>query len=235
MIAVTTFGPSGYEKYGRNCLQTLDKHFPGRVIAYYEEKPTDAPERVELREFSGIPGATAYLDKIKDMDGDGHKDYRYDANRFCRKVFAQDAVFDESDRVFWIDADSVILKPIPSRFLDGLVDGVALAYLGRHTLYTETGFLGFNTKHPDFTKFRANYLSYFTTGRIFSQMKGWHDCIAFDHARKGVGGRDLNVKREQNHCLVQSVLGEYIDHLKGPKRKAAGHSKEHPATWWAKP
>jgi len=235
LLAVTTFGPEGYELYGRKCLQTLDQYFPGRVIAYYEEKPTDAPERVELRDFFEIPNASRFLERIKSVaNADGQTpsgfDFRFNANIYCRKVFVQDAVFDESDLVFWIDGDSVILKPIPETFFKGLLAGVPFCYLGRSgaEAYTETGFLGFNTKHPDFAKFRANYLPYFTTGRIFSQLKGWHDCIAFDHARQGIRGNNLTPAGcGFNHVLLYSCLAKYIDHLKG-KRKQAGYSRGHP-------
>ena len=244
MIAVTCFGPDGYELYGRKCLQTLDANFPGRVIAYYEEKPIDAPSSVELRDFFEIPNAKRFLERIKSVaNSDGQTpsgfDFRYNANIYCRKVFAQDAVFDEDEFVFWIDADSVVFRHIPEDFLLDLVKDVPFAYLGRENAlgaqaYTETGFLGFNTKHPDFAKFRANYLPYFTTGRIFSQLKGWHDCIAFDHARQGIKGNNLTPDgRGMNHVLLHSVLAKYIDHLKGA-RKGQGHSDGHPANWWLK-
>jgi hypothetical protein len=232
LLAVTTFHPEGFRKYGKRCLESLSQFFPGRIVAYYEEKP-DWSGRVEFRDFFSIPEASRYLERIKRVAGsdgygaDGY-DFRYNASAFCRKVFAQDAVFGEDEHVFWIDADCEILKPIPEDFLKGLLEGVPFCYFGRKN-YTETGFVGFNTSHKDFPAFRSKYLSYFTSGRIFSQLEGWHDCIAFDYARKGITGNNLSpAGAEMGHVLLQSALAEYLDHMKGPKRKELGYSPGHP-------
>lgn len=223
MLAVTTFSPKSYEKYARRCIEGLVEFFPGRVVAYTEEPVSTVPN-VELRDFWSIPGAKLYLEKIKrvhgyDGTGTGQYDFRYNCNVFCRKVFAQEAVFDEDDLVFWIDADSVVKKPIPATFLEDLMAGVPLAYMGRRLTYTETGFVGFNTKHEDFAKFRAAYLSWFTSGKVFQQLKGWHDCIAFDLARQGIKGKNLSPRGEgYGHVLPHTVLEPYLTHLKGNRK-----------------
>jgi len=222
LLAVTSFHPKGFELYGQEALRGLVANFPGKVVAYYEELP-DALG-VDLRPLDGVPKFSAYIERIKrhpgtdgNMTGEGYN-FRYDCNRFCRKVFAQDAVFDEDEYVFWFDADTVVKKPVPEEFLLGLFKGRALVHLGRNT-YTETGFVGFHTKHPDFQQFRENYLSWFLTGKIFSQLKGWHDCIAFDHARTGVSATNLSPGgRNYDEVMPGSVLAEYFDHLKGNRK-----------------
>jgi hypothetical protein len=224
---VTTFHQAGWA-YAKNCLQGLAKYFPGKVVAYYEEKPDFEDPKVELRDWFQIPGASVYLEKVKRVFGaDGKQphgyDFRFDASKFCRKVFAQEAVFDEDELVFWFDADCLFHDPLPEELLTGLVKDVPFAYMGRggHKSYTETGFLGFNTKHQDFPKFRAKYLSYFTSGKIFSQLKGWHDCIAFDHAREGIPGRNMSPEGHLMGSVIHmTVLAPYIDHLKGNRKFA---------------
>lgn len=185
------------------------------------------PEKVELRGFSAIRGVDEYLNKLRRTPGaDGVSpngyDYRYDANKFCRKVFAQDAAFDEGEQyVFWFDADTVVLKDIPEIALTGIVQDKPFAYLGRNgrNAYTETGFLGFNTKHEDFSKFRAKYLDYFTSGRIFTQLVGWHDCIAFDYARQGIAGNNLSPNGSGvGNVIGDTVMGKYVVHNKGPRK-----------------
>jgi hypothetical protein len=241
LIAVTSFSES-YEKYGLKCLESLVKNFPGKILAFYEAKPLFAHEKIEYRNQLEIPVYLPFLERIKrhpGSDGFGPHgyDFRFDAKTFCRKVFAQDAAFDLDSEVFWFDADSVAFASIPEEFLKGLVKEVPFCYLGRSNAlgtqsYTETGFLGFNTQHHDFKAFRDKYLSYFTSGRIFSQLKGWHDCIAFDYARQGIKGNNLTPNgRGMNHVLLHSPLAQYIDHYKGD-RKELGYSKGHPAKWW---
>jgi hypothetical protein len=223
-LALTTVHPDGFQRYGKRCLETLSEHFPGKIVAYLEAE--EAPiDRVEYRDFNAIPGVKEFLERISGMPGTDGKgphgyDYRYDANKFCRKVFAQDACFDEDQYVFWFDADCIVQQPIPERFLKDLVE-LPIAYLGRkgEMAYTETGWLGFNTKAEGFKEFRAKYLSYFTTGRIFAQLKGWHDCIAFDYAREGIQGRNLSPNASGvQQVVIDSVLAPYLVHLKGPRK-----------------
>lgn len=230
MLAVTSFHPEGYRKYGRRCLEGLSRHFPGKVVAYYEEK-TDPTAGVEFRDFYSIPDAKRILERISRVFGSNgvsvekSYDFRYDACKFSRKVFVQDAVFDEDDLVFWIDADCVIKQDIPAELLENMLKDVPLAYMGRKgkfatsNAYTETGFVGFNTKHPEFQTFRSRYLSYFSTGKIFSQLQGWHDCIAFDYARQGLSGNNLSPSGMLMGSVMHlTVLDPYMDHLKGNRK-----------------
>lgn len=239
MLAVTSFHPEGYEKYGRRNLETFVKHWPINMVCYYEELPDFQHERIEYRPLMEIDGVSEFLEKAKrvpNSDGKTPEGYNYnwDAQKFCRKVFAQDAAFDLDDEVFWLDADVVSFRDVPREFLDGLIKGVPFCYLGRKDFYTETGFLGFNRKGKGFSEFRARYLPAFTTGKIFEQSQGWHDCIAFDEARKGIQGNNLSPKgRAADHVLLTSPIGHYIDHLKGPKRKKLGFSPGHPEQWYA--
>jgi len=229
LLAVTSFHPDK-QPYGVRCLEGLAEFFPGRIVAYLEGE-VSIPG-VEVKDFWAIPGINQYLEKIKRTPGsdgviEGRYDYRYDASKFCRKVFAQDQAFDLDTEVFWFDADCVVFKALPAELLSGLIKGVPFAYLGRNT-YTETGWLGFNTQHKKFKDFRAKYLNCFTTGRIFS-LTEWHDCYAFDWARQGISGKDLTPgSKGSEHVLLKSVLSKYMDHTKGPRRKALGYSPGHP-------
>lgn len=235
MQAVTAFSES-YEKHALKCLESFVEFWPCKVVAYYEARPLFSHPKIEYRSQLEIPGYSDFLEKIKRVAGsDGHGnndfDYRFDAKTYCRKVFAQDSAFNDGGEVFWLDADTVTLQTVPEDFLKFLVEKHPFAYMGRigKDAYTETGFLGFNTGHKKFPEFRSKYLSYFTTGRIFSQLKGWHDCIAFDYARQGIEGNNLSPTAKMGHVLMQTVLAPYIDHMKGPKRKVLGYSPEHPS------
>lgn len=230
MLAVTSFSPQGYIDYGRHCIDTLSKHWPGRIVAYVETD-TDMPDRVESRSFHAIPGWEAWharASKHAGSDGTTGRgyDFRYDALKFARKVFAQDASFDEDQYVYWIDADCVVRKPIPEELLTRILSDVALAFLGRNgnQTYTETGLIGFNTKHADFQRFRDNYLPWITSGKIFSQLKGWHDCIAFDQARQNIRANNMTPRGEgMGNVIGDSPLGEYMAHHKGARKFSQKH------------
>lgn len=223
MLGVTSFSAEGYELYGRDCLKSLH-NWPCRFIVYYEQKPAFESPNIEYRDLLGIPGIRPFLEKLNSVDGadgriNGHYDYRFDVSRFCRKVFCMDDAFDEDDEVFWLDADTITHKAIPLEFLKGLLAGVPFCYLGREKYRTETGFLGFNTSHPDFGAFRGRYLSTYTTGE-FMQLEAWEDTAVFDHARGDIKGNNLNNTELQgiDHCWPHTVLGEYIEHYKGARK-----------------
>lgn len=203
----------------------MSRYFSGRTVAFYEEKPDLDLPNVELRDWFSIPGAKRFLDRVRMVygaDGLNHRDpydFRFDCSKFCRKVFAQDAVFEEDEYVFWVDADTVVKREVDPEELIRLFGGKALLYMGRAQTYTETGFVGFHTKHPDFQRFRDSYLKFLTSGAIFSQKEGWHDCIVFDKARKGIAGQNLTPHGHGFNPVIQDTpLGKYFDHLKGNRK-----------------
>jgi hypothetical protein len=230
VIAVTSFSREGYEIYGRKCLETLH-HWPCKFIVYYEHKPDFEAVNIEYRFLYDIEGIRAFLEKLKSVDGadgtafsplgeaNGNYDYRFDASRFCRKVFCMDALFDEDKEVFWLDADTVTKKPIPAEFLKGLIRDDPFCYLGRANFCSETGFLGFNTEHKDFRRFRNSYLPTYTSG-AFMNLRTWEDAVVFDHARRGIKGNNLNHTALQgiDHPWPHTVLGQYMDHAKGNRK-----------------
>lgn len=219
MIGVTSFSKEGYELYGRKCLETL-WHWPCKFIVFYEEKPDYEHVRIEYRDLYQLPGISEFLERIKDSDAngrvDGKYDYRFDAYKFCRKVFCMEAVFDEDPEVFWLDADTITKKDIPIDFLRGLIRDVPFCYLGRSRFRSETGFLGFSTYNEDFKVFRSRYLSTYTTG-AFMDLVSYEDAEVFDYARGTLKGNNLNksIYQRIDHCWPHTVLGEYIDHKKG--------------------
>lgn len=223
MLAVTSF-PERYNEIAERFLHSFVDQWPCRIVAYHEGQELFEHPQIEYRNLHDVKDFDKYIERIKRVAGsDGNTpegfDFRYNANAYCRKVFAQNDVFDRDSMVFWLDADSLVKKPVPEEFLRGLFNGAALCFLGRALTYTETGFVGFQTTHPEFAKFRQNYLPYFTSGKIFGQLKGWHDCIAFDYARQGVLANNLSPGgKNYDPVMEQSVLAEYLDHLKGQRK-----------------
>jgi hypothetical protein len=232
MIVVTSFSKSGYEEYGRNCLESFVKYWPGKLVVYYESPPDFEHEKIEYRNFfeiGPVPAFYTYLKSIPGTNGlvDGGYDYNKNAWKFTRKIFAQwDVLKDHKGKVFWLDADVETTKPITEEWLESLFDGKALSYLGRSKFYTETGFLGFDTEHKDFPEFLDRYINCLRKG-IFLTLERWHDCEIFDWARVNTSGNNLSpffkVKREMTleelDVFARSVLGEYMTHYKGRRKR----------------
>lgn len=262
VVVVTTFNAAGYEQYARRSIKTFLKHWPGnvRMVAYVDE----GPEVVDIRHNRLTVHKHDWLPLIEfktthkntpSMNGDrgqGRYDYRFDAVKFCHKPFAlarfmtvDNANMDPpADKVIWLDADTVTHSPIPWPVVERMCPKrVHFSYLGRNYKYSECGFMVFDAvKALGFIKAVAKL---YTSG-AFKSEREWHDSYLFDQVRKVqelTGLKTLNMTPELHrrngggHPFVNSFLGEYMDHLKGP-RKITGKPKKgdmlvgHRAAYW---
>src|SRR5262249_49921945 len=131
--------------------------------------------------------------------------------------------------MYWLDADTVTFERIPHAFLEGLLpEDTYLCHLGRPH-FTETGFVGYNLRHPQNDAFMARYQELYDRDLLFAEEE-WHDGFLFDVVRREFEQRGLircrnltpvNVTAE--HPFISSELGNYMGHLKG-KRKKLGRS-----------
>lgn len=152
--------------------------------------------------------------------------FRYDAYKFCKKVFAIEAAAKlvPSGRLFWIDADVVTFAPIPETIGQTMLpSGYALSCLARGAYHSECGFVGYNLDDVRARQFIANFSNLYYSDQIF-ELKEWHDSWVFDWLRK----RDnvstyLIPHASTSHPFINSYLGRYMDHMKG-SRKERGRS-----------
>lgn len=249
---ITSFSADGYGQYGEKFLQTFEEFWPEDVglTVYHEYQSDELKEiaarhsgRFAWRRLFDVPGWTAFFSAISQFPvlcGDVGSGYTIHTDaRMVRKVFMEaDAVKShalEQARVIWLDADTITHAPVGMDFIGRVLpDDVAVSYLGRKGVaYTESGFLGYNTRHPLCQPFMELYLQYFTTG-TFLTGSYFHDCEGFDRVRDGVEAEhpgmflDLGAGVPLNdamHVFINSPLGEVMDHMKGPRKEAGRSSK----------
>lgn len=160
------------------------------------------------------------------------QNWRYDAYRFAHKVFAIHAAARAlaGGRLYWVDADSVTFAPVPIELLERLLPGdVALSYLDRGDYPSECGFVGYNLDHPAARPFIEAFADLYLSDRVFAEVPEWHDSYVFDWLRKRQNLPAYQIPYaagQRRHPFVNSELGRYVDHLKGP-RKAAGKTPRH--------
>ncbi len=273
-MIITSFSEAGYEEYGKRFIEGFLEKWEDESLTVYVEG--DATRGKIIRDFKEYGSGTlpsvrlTVFDLLKDQEfvkfaelleksdplysgkmRDPHSgkelyNFRYDANKFFRKVFAVTAYDRESgawcetpggmaenvaDRApfAWLDADIVFTRKVPKDFLNTCLAGHGLAYLGRPTLYSETGFMVFDPSYANHDLFMTLYRNAYLNG-AFRLLTEWHDCQVFDFVREMLAydGRNMAKGCDPNHPFVYSMLGTYMDHLKGPERKAAGRSKEVP-------
>jgi hypothetical protein len=230
MRVITSFNNNLYGVYAHRLIETF-KNFPGELIVYSEDN-------LKLP-FEVRPMPTKGVNFKEKMARHKPSDWRWDVVKFSHKVFAiTSGLWDYEGTGIWLDADCVIYKKVPESFIEGLIpEDSYCGHFYRTTPlapYTETGFLMFRCGKPQHKPFMSAWRDYITTGKIFQSTIGWHDCIAFDEARKAFDGF-VNLSSEDDpermHPIAVSELGEYIDHCKG-SRKLKGYSQEQRSRWW---
>jgi len=197
------------------------------------------------KKWGKVPKANGECPWPSKRPRDYDKRFKWDAIRFSNKVYA---VFDACERfsnrwVVWIDADTVVHSHWDYQSYSALFPSdVWLTYVGRgkgSQTWPECGFYGLDTSSAKARQFIANFKYQYENAEdgIF-KLEEWHDSYVFGHclekflrmypdvldysagiymktARTGGGG----------HPLINSVLGTWLDHLKGD-RKQIGKSKK---------
>jgi len=242
--AVTTFHADGYDQYGKRFLESFDAHWPAGVmlhiycedIAPAEQSARfvyhDLADDAELAAFKQRHAATP---KHRGILEDGDYGYRWDAVRFAHKVFALTGCAlgpaGTEGRLFWIDADTVTHSAVPDfLFAAILPDHVYTSYLGRPHAYPECGFVGYRLDHPAHAEFMTFWRGLYLNDTLF-ELPEWHDSYVYDLVRRTFEEKgkfsslDIAVTAPpSDHPFVNSILGQYMDHLKGSERKEAGGS-----------
>lgn len=249
---ITTFHHAGLLQYGQTMIDSFDQYWPKSVplIVYTEHCAPKLPSaRIHARD---LLAASADLVAFKQRHANNpmanglvakdtgvpFKDnaFKWDAVRFSHKVFAilHAAKTVQSDWLIWLDADTKTFAPVPENFLTTICNPHSMAcYLGRREKYhSECGWVAYNLKHPDCADFMAQWQDLYVSDRLFD-LREYHDSFVFDELRRKFADQrhthfhNLSPNlpgKGPGHPFIASVLGQYMDHMKGSKRKALGHS-----------
>ena len=89
----------------------------------------------------------------------------------------------------------------------------------------------YNLKHPSIKDFAEVFEDLYTSGKIFD-LRYQVDCYTYDTARRAIeqkhGAKSNDITGPEGlgkrHPFVNTILGTFMDHLKGDTRKAQGKS-----------
>lgn len=261
---VTTMNESGYNLYGKKMLESFVKRWPNEqsIVVYVEGFDLDREFRQDSRVISrDLVKCSTDLVEFKNRHRDNRAahgyvdptrrdaDFAFNAVRFSHKVFAlYHAVHNrtpDTQAIIWMDADTYTHAAVPSNFLEThfpLTENIGIYYLGRKEQHSECGWMVFNCQNAHMKTFWKRFVNQYRQDELFN-LKEWHDSFVFDHVREtmektaGMVNSNITPNYVRGHPFIDSFLGEYMDHLKGPKRKLVGRSakseaKNKTASWW---
>lgn len=197
--------------------------------------------------YKDVPHANGDITSHPARNGrkDWQKSFKWDAIRFANKVYAVfDAVTRTDDQwTVWIDADTVVHSPISyEQFENLLPNDKWITYVGRgkgSQTWPECGFYGLNTHNETCKKFLSEFERMYedADNGIFT-LDEWHDSFVFGKILNQLIPLDKNFHDYSSgiynktaktggggHPLINSVLGNYFDHMKGA-RKTKGKSQK---------
>lgn len=249
--------PAGWEKYGKRFAETLALYVPFWIgFRFYTEEPVDFVLG-ERRDLWAIEGARAFYYRhkgipahnglertphwrpkdIRALANSGESAWRWDALRFFKQcIIPEHASRDlpDGDILIWFDADIVFFRDMPEDWVEKLLGGMDLCYLGRNK-GAEIGFwaVSLNARTRAFLKdLSAMYLE----DGVFG-LEQFHSAYVFDyvkeaHLKKKMSERNLTPGGRDHVWMQFEPLYRWSDHLKGNRRKNLGYSPEHPLRWW---
>lgn len=241
-IVITTFPNKDWYEYLHIGTMTYLQYFPAAVPLCVKIFKNEMSEVVnesltnliqntkngkEGRKVHIETGSTQeeidFYERHKDYKNEG--DYRTNYIDFSHKIFAlyQAYLFakqQEIDYIIWMDADIITKSEVTIEDIEKWHNGADIAYLGRKDWdHSECGVVIYKTETAG--KFIELFHHYYVNDRVLN-LEQYHDSYVFDEIRsdfpdlkyhnisEGIEGRDVfNI----------SILGEKLQHFKGPKEK----------------
>jgi len=236
---VTSMNRSYYDQIGYKMLASWVEKWPINIKlkVYHEDNlKVGSFSNVEFKDlFECEPACKDFVDRHKNRpDQQNPLELHMGAVRFAYKTFSilNAGISSSADYLIWIDADTFTHREITHNFLSTLVEqDKYLTYLGRENNYSECGFVIYNLNHPAHKAFFETWRHLYESDEVF-KLQQWHDSFVFDQIRKTYEQDDIieNINlspwgKDYEHVFINSVLGDYMDHMKGP-RKDEGKSRE---------
>jgi hypothetical protein len=245
---ITTFHQEGMEQYGQRMIDTFEKYWPMQInLVVYTENCTPITTKSNVSVVDLLATSKECRDFVerhknnpkahgKDTTQDPRKQFKWDAVRFCYKVFATGLALNtimDTDWLVWCDADTLTHTPVPVEFMGSISPfGKMITYLGRGDRYhPECGWVGYNLRHPNTKMFIREFVKQYEDDLLF-ELDEYHDSYVWStiwkRYRENPDNEFYNLNPTDNkgfagHPFINSALGKYLDHVKG-KRKNEGHS-----------
>lgn len=247
---ITTFHEPGLNQYAQRMIDTFEQFWPKEVdLVLCAENCLPVKTRSNTRTVDLLDSSEDLRSFIKRHANNPYahaqagppdvfnpkKAFRWNAVRFCYKVYSVGLIADQIDHgwMIWLDADTHTHSSVPIEWLSTVCpDDSMISYIGRGEKYhSECGWVAYNLNHPKCREFIRDFVNLYNADEIF-KLREWHDSYVWDQVRKKYQDHckfyNLNPSWDDKglagHPFINSELGRYMDHVKG-KRKEEGMSK----------
>ncbi len=255
---VTSCSAAGWKKYGAQFVDTFVKYWPKEVTLWvvsedplllatatnvrflplqYSDSWAHFNEFVGGRKFAAGDATAPRPDYLtaRWRDNSGYN-FRFDAVKFSKKVFAIELVAAQvkTGKLLWIDADVRTFAPVPIDLAEKTLPlNFAISCLARLGYHSECGYVGYDMNKRAAINFIREFAALYASGEVF-KLSEWHDSWVFDYLRNKMLVPTYNIPhKSKGHPFINSVLGQYLDHMKGnrkergrtPKSEQITHSK----------
>jgi hypothetical protein len=208
MRYVTSFGPQGYEDYGRDFLASYVKYMKDPLYVFVEAPCDFQHPLVTFKKLQQVEGFKQFLNRASFPAMHGKiwgqlYNYRFAVTKFCRKQFAQLGAAKlehatNGDWLIWIDADVLLGNALPPP-----AKGPFMYYLGRPEWHSCASYVAWDLQHTQNQTWWQMLENLYSTGTIFA-LPEWHDSYVNDWMRD-----DLKVS-------AANLAEPFSDQLKGP-------------------
>jgi len=228
MKIVTSWGPKGWDLYGKNFLESTRLWDSNISLTIYVDgmdpsEITCGHRAVTVKRLEEVEGFTAFRTQHPDKNGETPEGYNYrlDALKFCAKVFALHDAARDPEPFLWLDGDVITTKPLTIAWLSEMCKG-HVTHLGRKGInYSETGFIYFAGNEG--RTVIADMYDLYMSGEIFNYSE-WTDAFIFERVlqmHKLHGLETVNLV-DPNYvgldAFENSPLKEVFTHLKGARK-----------------
>lgn len=241
--AVTCYSLKGFRDSGPLLIKSFIDNWPSEVeLTVYVDEPIPKNElirdpRIEYK-ILDQPNLLEFKKRhLKKLEAhglgkhakDGKENFRFNAVKFSHKVFALIEFINRrgTDTLIWLDGDTRTHSRIELNDIESWCpEGKFAGYLARPWMYTETGFHIFNMNHPIAKDFFSDWKNLYANDTLFENKDGTTDCHTYDTAKQNYAENhwfNLSPPFKNNHPFINGPLGNFMDHMKGP-RKTKGTS-----------
>jgi hypothetical protein len=235
---VTSFTKKHYDIYGEKFLKSVADNWSNdlRLVVYVEgyddteELPlANFASNIEYRHIEHIEDRNSFIERNKDKTGivNGEYNYRYDAIRFCHKVYAySDLAYELIDQEYkgwlaWIDADTITTGKFTAKDAENIMrEEDDIVHLGRIDIdYSETGFIAWNLTMQNAASQLVDVRGAYDTDEVFGYRE-WTDAFVFTRLLKIYEAHRTRVRNLSEGVrglavFENSILKDYFEHNKG--------------------